>query len=83
MFAGGATLALHLDDLGDAAPDILLALGRPLVRQLAHGRGRGDRVDGDDLVGLVRDMRRGLVAVDDDAVAAHAVSLQFCTGATA
>jgi hypothetical protein len=34
----GAALGLHLDDIGNGAPDVLAALGRPLVRELAHVR---------------------------------------------
>ncbi|MEO1082576.1 MAG: hypothetical protein AAFY29_23695, partial [Pseudomonadota bacterium] len=33
------------------------AMRRPLVRPLAHGRGRRDRVDGNDFVGQMRDTR--------------------------
>ena len=40
---------LHLRHLRDRAPDVSPALGRPLVRELAHRRRRRDRVDRDDL----------------------------------
>ena len=36
--AGGAALALHLDDVGNAAPDVGLALAGPLIRQFRHRR---------------------------------------------
>ena len=43
--AGGAAFGLHLDDGGDAAPDVRLGVGCELVAGLGHRRGRGDRVD--------------------------------------
>ena len=64
--AGGTALGLHLDHLRHLAPQIGLLFHRPRVRQLAHRRGRRDRVDGDDLVGSVGDRGRGLVAVHRD-----------------
>src|SRR5262249_22086367 len=45
-------------------PDVPPAVGRPLVRQLAHRGGRRDRVDRDDLAQPVGDGGRGLVPVD-------------------
>ena len=62
--AGGAALALHLDDVGDAAPDVGLALARPLIGELRHRRRRRDRIDRADLVDPVGDVGGGLVAVD-------------------
>ena len=35
--AGGASLALHLDDGGDRAPAVAAPLGGPGIRPLAHG----------------------------------------------
>ena len=61
--ARGAALALHLDHVRDHAPDIRLALRRPLIGQLRHGRARGDWVDRANLVDPVSDMRASLVAV--------------------
>jgi hypothetical protein len=63
---GGTAFGLHLDDVGHDAPDVLLAAGRPLVGQLAHRRGRRDRVDRDHLTHAVRDRGRGLVPVHRD-----------------
>ena len=63
-----ATLRLHLDHQGRRAPDVLPALGAPRVGPFAHVAGRGDRVDGDHLVRLVRDIGRRLVAIDRDVV---------------
>ena len=62
--AGRASLALHLDDRGDASPDVRPSLTRPLVGELGHRRGRRDRVDAADLVEPVGGRRRRLVAVD-------------------
>jgi hypothetical protein len=45
----GARLALHLDDLGDDAPEVLSPGRAPGVGQLAHRRRGRDRVDRDDL----------------------------------
>ena len=47
--AGGARLGLHLDDVGDLAPQVRPARGRPVVAMLGHRGGRGDRVDRDHL----------------------------------
>ena len=63
--AGGASLALHLDHLGHRAPDVRAPAAAPGVGELAHRRGRGDRVDRDHLARAVGDARRRLVAVND------------------
>ena len=70
-----AGLRLHLDDPRDVAPEVRLALRRPLVRELAHRRCGGDRVDGDDLARLVRDEGRGFVPVHHEALFGHEHSL--------
>ena len=62
--AGGAALALHLDDVRHGAPDVGLALGGPLVGQLAHRRRGRDRIDRADLVDAVCDRGGGLVPVE-------------------
>ena len=59
-----AALALHLHHRRHAAPQVRPALAGPLVGQLGHGRGRGDRVDAAHLVEPVGDRHRRLVAVD-------------------
>ena len=73
---GGARLALHLDHGRDRAPDVGAARGRPVIGPLTHVRRRGDGVDGTDLVGLVRYVGSGLVAVNRDFLASHVVVLQ-------
>ena len=62
--AGGARLGLHLDDVGDLAPQVRPAGRRPVVAVLGHRRGRRDRVDRDHLAEGVGDPGRRLVAVD-------------------
>ena len=69
--AGGAAFALHLLHDRDVAPDVGRALRRPLVGELGHGRGRGDRVDRAHLVDAVGDVR-------DRGVAVHRVALSGC-----
>ena len=64
--AGGAAFALHLDHRRHGAPDVGLLLGGPLVRPFAHVGGRRDGINGDDFVGLMRDVGGGFVAVDGD-----------------
>ena len=68
---GGASLALHLDHLGDGAPDVGDPRRRPGIGELAHRRGGGDGVDRDHLAGAVRDRRGRLVAVDHGSHAHH------------
>ena len=67
--ARGAPLRLHLDDFGDVPPDVLHPLGGPLVGPLAHVRGGGDRIDGDDLVRPVGDRGDGFIPVKGDRTA--------------
>jgi hypothetical protein len=64
--AGRAALGLHLDHVGDLAPQVRAPSRRPLVAQLGHRRGGRDRVDRDDLADPVRHARDGLVRVDHD-----------------
>ena len=45
-------------------PQMLLAVGGPLVAELAHGGRRGDGIDSDNFVGLVGDIGGGFVAVN-------------------
>src|SRR5581483_8739633 len=59
-----AAFALHFDDLRDGAPDVRLALGRPLVAPFAHRRRRSDRINCDNFIDLVGHVSRGFVAVD-------------------
>ena len=64
--ARSAALRLHFDDCRNRAPEVLLSLGGPLIRELAHVGGGRDRIDGDHLVHSVGDGGRGLVAVNRD-----------------
>ena len=61
--AGRARLRLQLPDLQDLAEDVFAPLGRPLVGDLPHGGGRGDRVDRGGLAHGVRHVGRSRVAV--------------------
>ena len=62
--AGSAAFALHLDDVGDGAPDVLFANRRPRVRRLAHGRGRRNGINGGDFADVVGHVGDGFVAVE-------------------
>ena len=48
--AGDAALGLELNDPRHLAPEVEFAQGGPFVTRLGHGRGRRDRVDGDQLI---------------------------------
>ena len=65
---GGAAFALHLDDGGHRAPQVLHPACCPGVGPFAHRRGRCDRVNGDDFVQRVGNARDGFVGVDRLAV---------------
>ena len=67
---GRAALGLHLDHVGHDAPDVLAALRRPLVAELAHVRRGGDRVDRDHFAQAVGDRGRRFVPVHRDHVPA-------------
>ena len=69
--AGGAGLGLHLHHLYLGAEDILQAVGGPLVNQVGHGAGRGDRVDRRNLGERIGDMRRRVVAVHGLELSSH------------
>ncbi len=59
-----AAFALHLDDRRHSAPDVRLALRRPLIGPFAHGRGRRDGINGDDFAHVMCDIRRRLIRVE-------------------
>ena len=61
--AGGAGLALHLDDLHGLAEEVLTTRSGPLVDILGHRAGRGDGVDSCYLAEHVRHVRRSAVTV--------------------
>ena len=58
--------ALHLDHLGDAAENIRSPPARPIIGQLAHRRGRRDRVDRDHFTRKMGDRGRRLIPIDGD-----------------
>ena len=74
--ARGAALGLHLDDVHFLAEDVLAAVGGPLVRQLAHRRGRRDGVDRRDLGISVGHVRRRRVPVDRLVIRFHPILLR-------
>ena len=69
--ARSSAFALHFDDVRDAAPGIRHALGRPLVGPFAHGRRRGDWIDGDHLAHAISDIGDGLIGVHGLELALH------------
>ena len=72
---GRAALGLHLDHVGDLAPQVRLPGSGPVVGVLRHGRRGCDREDRDHLAQGVGDAGRGLVAVHahEDLAAAPSV----------
>ena len=60
---GGARFGLHLDDVGDLAPQVGAACCRPVVAVLGHRRGGCDRIDRDHLADGIGDASRGLIPV--------------------
>ena len=63
---GGAGFRLHFDQPRHGAIDVGPARRRPLVAPFGHGRGGGDRVDGDGFGQTIGDGGRGLVSVQRD-----------------
>ena len=64
-------LGLHLDDVGDLAPQVGPFRSRPVVAVLGHRRSRCDRVNRNHFVGFVSDVGGGFVAVDGDHAVGH------------
>ncbi len=60
---GRPRLRLQLPDVQHLAEDVLPPLGRPLVRNLPHGRRGGDGIDRRRFAHGIRHMRRRRVAV--------------------
>src|SRR5438270_13195686 len=75
-----AALTLHLNDLWHGAPDVRHALRGPLVRPLTHGRRRGNRINSNDLVDSVSNVRDRLVGVHGLKLALHFRSSMLPTG---
>src|SRR5208282_2126747 len=69
--SGGTALALHFLNDGNIAPDVFDAVGRPLVRQLGHGRGWRDRIYRAHLVHAISHMRDGGITVHSCGLLAH------------
>ncbi len=61
--AGGTALALHFLHHRNAAPKVGHPPGRPLVRQLRHGRGRGDGINRTHFVSAIGNAGNRAVAV--------------------
>ncbi len=68
---GGAGLGLHLDHLYLGSEDVLQTVGGPLVNQVGHGAGRGDRVDRRNFAERIGYMRGGVVAVHGLELSCH------------
>ena len=79
--AGGASLRLHLDDVGRQPPPVRTACGGPIVGVLAHRRRRRDRIDGDHLAQRVRHPGGGFVPVDAGELGHHGPVLSSRPGA--
>ncbi len=67
--SGGARFTLHLNDLRHRAKNIGAALGRPGIRVLPHGGGRGDRINGDNFVGFMGNQGHRLIPINGQEVA--------------
>ena len=66
-----AGLGLHLHHLHLGAEDVLQAVGGPLVYQIGHGAGRGDRVDRRNLAERVGYVCSSVVAVHGFELSCH------------
>ena len=63
---GGAGLTLHLRHFHGFSPQVLFAVGSPLVDVLGHRGGRRDGVDSSVLAEQVCDVRSGIVTITGD-----------------
>jgi hypothetical protein len=72
--ASRATFTLHFDHIGNRAPDVLLFFGIPLIGPLAHGRRRGNGVNGYYFTQAVCYGCGGFVAVDNRHATCHGTS---------
>ncbi len=61
--SGGTGFTLQFDHLRHGAPEVAPTAIAPTVGKLTHHRCRGDRIDGDDIIELVRDGGGCLVTV--------------------
>src|SRR5690554_551108 len=62
--AGGAAFALQLHHAGPRAPEIFPAARRPIIRPLAHGRGRSNGINRDNFTQAVGHGSNGFVGVE-------------------
>ena len=69
--AGGAGFGLHFHDPEGFSEHVFHSLAGPGVGVLAHGRGRGDGVEGGDFAERVSDVTGGMIAVDGLHFLAH------------
>ncbi|CDC68726.1 putative uncharacterized protein [Oscillibacter sp. CAG:155] len=68
---GSTGLRLHLDNLDGGAEDVLLTSSSPLIDQVCHGRGRGDRIDARHFGKCVADICSGIVTVHGLELSCH------------
>ena len=71
--SGRSSLSLHFLNNWDIAPNVLNSGRRPLVGDIRHRRGRGDRKDRANLVDAISDMGDGRIAIHSGA-RAHQMS---------
>ena len=69
--AGGPTFALHFDHLRNCSPNVLAIFACPLIGPFAHGRGRGNGVDGNYFIQAEGDGSNSFISVKDSHVPCH------------
>jgi hypothetical protein len=62
--SGRASFALQLHYFRNGMPEVFRSAGRPRVCPFSHGRGRCDRIDGDDFIERVSDPRDRLIRIE-------------------
>ena len=75
---GRAGLGLHLHHLDGGAKDVLLTSGSPLVHQVCHGRGRGNRIDARHFGKRIADVCSRVVTVHGLELSCHKLTSYFC-----
>src|SRR6266581_1591938 len=66
-----SAFALQFDHVGYGAPDVLLALGAPLVGPFAHRRGRRNRINGNHFVEAIGNGSSGFISVENHRSPCH------------